>query len=62
MRTARMFGAALALVAGTVAWGATEEELKSGLQVGQRVGPYQVVKCGGAADDGVKDGQQLCYV
>ena len=40
---------------------APADELKSGLQVGQSVGPFDVVKCGGAPDDGVSVGQQLCY-
>jgi hypothetical protein len=37
------------------------DELKSGLPVGKSVPAFQVVKCGGAPDDGVKEGQQLCY-
>jgi hypothetical protein len=41
---------------------ARAEELKSGFKVGDRLKPYQVVKCGGAPKDGVKEGQQLCYV
>jgi hypothetical protein len=36
------------------------EALKSGLQVGDSVGAFDVVKCGGS-DDGVSVGQQLCY-
>jgi hypothetical protein len=36
-------------------------DLKSGLQVGDSVGAFQVVKCGGAPKDGVKEGAQLCY-
>jgi len=36
------------------------EDLKSGLQPGQSVPAFNVVKCGGA-DDGVKVGQTLCY-
>jgi hypothetical protein len=40
---------------------AAEEGLKSGLQVGDAVGPFNVVKCAGAADDGVKVGDELCY-
>ncbi len=35
-------------------------DLESGIPVGKRVPAFQVVKCGGA-DDGVKEGQQLCY-
>jgi hypothetical protein len=37
------------------------DELKSGLQPGQSVPAFNVVKCGGAPDDGVKVGQTLCY-
>ena len=35
-------------------------ELESGLQVGDRIGAFQAVKCGGA-EDGVEVGKQLCY-
>jgi hypothetical protein len=55
-----------------VAWGITTavllgaaaclaDELKSGLPVGKSVPAFDVVKCGGAPEDGVKVGQQLCY-
>lgn len=37
------------------------DELKSGLQVGDSVGAFDVTKCGGAVDDGVEVGQKLCY-
>lgn len=50
-------GLAAALLAGV----AFADELKSGLQVGDDVGPFQVVKCGGAVDDGVEVGDELCY-
>lgn len=43
---------AAALAAGT---------LKSGPQVGDSVEAFQVVKCAGAEDDGVRMGQELCY-
>jgi hypothetical protein len=36
-------------------------ELKSGLQPGQPIPAFDVLKCAGAADDGVKVGTQLCY-
>jgi hypothetical protein len=36
-------------------------DLKSGLQPGQAIGAFDVLKCAGAADDGVKVGSQLCY-
>jgi hypothetical protein len=35
-------------------------ELKSGIQPGADIGPFDVVKCAGP-DDGVKVGSQLCY-
>jgi hypothetical protein len=37
------------------------EELRSGPQAGEMLGAYQVTKVAGAPDDGVADGQQLCY-
>jgi hypothetical protein len=37
------------------------DELKSGLPVGKSLGPFDVTKCAGAPDDGVKVGQELCY-
>lgn len=40
---------------------AMAKELKSGLQPGDRVGAYTVVKCTGNANDGVDDGAKLCY-
>jgi len=57
-------GAAVALVAcAAVAGekGAGEKGLKSGLQIGDSVGAFDVIKCGGVEDDGVSVGQQLCY-
>ena len=48
----------VALLAATAAYA---DELKSGLQPGQHVPAFNVVKCGGAPDDGVKVGQTLCY-
>jgi hypothetical protein len=56
MRIATCFVAAALVTAA-----ASAEELKSGLQPGQSVGAFQVVKCGGAPDDGVKIGGELCY-
>jgi len=35
-------------------------EVKSGIEVGKSVGTYSTTKCGGI-DDGVKEGQSLCY-
>ena len=57
MKSLISFCVALALVAGT----AMAEDLKSGLQPGQGIGAFDVLKCSGAADDGVKVGAQLCY-
>ncbi len=37
------------------------EELRSGPQPGEMLGAYEVTKVAGAPDDGVADGQQLCY-
>jgi hypothetical protein len=51
--------AALSLVLATSV--TNGEELKSGLQPGQAIGAFDVLKCAGATDDGVKVGAQLCY-
>ncbi len=40
---------------------ASAEELKSGLQPGENIGAFIVVKCSGALDDGVAVGKSLCY-
>jgi hypothetical protein len=37
------------------------EELRSGPQPGEMLGAYEVTKVAGAPDDGVPEGQQLCY-
>ena len=36
-------------------------ELKSGLQPGDRVGAFEVQKCGGAVNDGREVGSNFCY-
>src|SRR5262249_8610763 len=36
-------------------------DLKSGLEPGAAIGAFDVTKCSGAVDDGVKVGAQLCY-
>ena len=59
MRTLLSFGCALALVASVSVVRA--EELKSGLQVGESIGAYDVEKCAGNANDGVEEGAKLCY-
>jgi len=45
------FGAAFAIAG----------EVKSGLEAGAKIGAFQVVKVGGAPNDGVSDGDELCY-
>lgn len=59
MRALFRCGAVMVVLAGAAAVGA--EALKSGLQPGDFVGAFNVVKCAGAEDDGVKEGRQLCY-
>ncbi len=59
MRWASACGLAMAIMAGVGVAGAAD--LESGLQVGQSVGPFQVVKVAGADDDGIKVGAELCY-
>jgi len=58
-RPAARFGLAAALV--MVAAVARADDLKSGLQVGDSVGPFDVVKAAGADNDNVKIGDTLCY-
>jgi len=59
MKALMSCSAAVALLAGVAIAG--EKEPKSGLQVGDSVGAFDVVKYGGAEDDGVSVGQKLCY-
>lgn len=40
---------------------AAKEELKSGLQPGDRIDAFEVVKVAGAPQDDVPEGTQLCY-
>ncbi len=58
MRSRIAFGLAAVLLGAAMV---QAEELKSGLQVGKGVPAFDVVKCGGAPKDGVKEGAQLCY-
>ena len=60
MRSRVALGVAAAVLLSTAALHAAE--LKSGKQVGASVTPFFVVKQGGAPNDKVKVGQQLCYV
>lgn len=59
MRTLWRCSVAAVLLAGAAT--AIAAELKSGLQEGDSVGAFDVVKCAGAEGDGVKEGQELCY-
>jgi hypothetical protein len=56
--TARL-GLAATIVMATAM--ARADELKSGLAVGDSVGPFDVVKAAGADNDNVKIGETLCY-
>jgi hypothetical protein len=51
--------AVLALLAFVSA--ATAEEIKSGLESGERIGAFNVTKLAGADEDGVEVGKNLCY-
>src|SRR5438128_8480867 len=57
MRVLIPLGLALGLTSATVLAG----ELKSGLQPGDRVGAFEVEKCGGAVNDGQEVGANFCY-
>ena len=48
------------LTVALVASVAVAAELKSGLEPGKLIGPFDVVKCAGP-DDNVKVGSELCY-
>ncbi len=50
--------ACVVLCAATLARG---DALKSGLQQGEHVGAFIVEKCAGNAEDGVPQGEKLCY-
>lgn len=56
MRTMLAFAFAVAVLCSA----GSAEEVKSGLQAGQGIGAFQVVKVAGP-DDGVKVGTELCY-
>jgi hypothetical protein len=55
-----LIGLALAIVVISPSF-AKAEELKSGLEKGKSIGPFYVTKTAGATDDGVAEGQNLCY-
>lgn len=52
-----MAAAALAFSAAVALAG----DVKSGLQTGSKIGAFNVMKCAGADEDGVKVGDELCY-
>lgn len=58
MRARIGIGAAAVLAVSAMVMAA---ELKSGLEPGKAIGAFDVVKIAGAANDGVKEGAQLCY-
>jgi hypothetical protein len=61
MRLVFSLTAGLTMVGLLAAGAASAAELKSGPQAGDYLGAFQVVKAAGAPNDGVKDGDQLCY-
>lgn len=52
---------ALAVSAALCASLVAADKVKSGLEPGTGIPAFDVVKCAGAPDDGVKVGEQLCY-
>ena len=56
-------GLVVALAVGGVATAdeAAKKELKSGPQTGDSLGAFYVTKIAGAEDDGIEQGQNLCY-
>ncbi len=61
MRLVLTLTAGLTMVGLLAAGSARAADLKSGPQVGDLVREFQVVKAAGAPNDGVSDGDQLCY-
>lgn len=59
MRMWTLGGAAVALM--SVSAFALAAELQSGPSPGAPVGPFEVCKIAGAAEDGVSEGDELCY-
>lgn len=59
MKAIFSFGVAALVLASVTMAGAAD--LKSGLQPGESVGAFDVEKCGGALNDNVKVGANLCY-
>ena len=52
---------ALVAVAALVGSATAKDALKSGPEVGSRLGAFNVTKCAGASEDGVAEGRNLCY-
>lgn len=59
MRLFRSFAVGMALTVGVSI--AVAAELKSGVQPGDAIGAFDVIKCAGTEDDGVSLGDKLCY-
>jgi hypothetical protein len=62
----KLFMLGLAVVAFAMSGAATADdavkaEMKSGPQVGDHLGAFNVTKIAGAVDDGVEEGKNLCY-
>ncbi|HQU45264.1 MAG TPA: hypothetical protein PK867_20785 [Pirellulales bacterium] len=55
----RIFSVGVALMMGVSL--VVAAELKSGVQPGDAINPFDVVKCAGSEDDGVGLGDKLCY-
>jgi hypothetical protein len=61
MRLMFSLTAGLTMVGLLAAGSVRAAELKSGPQAGDLLGAFQVVKAAGAPNDGVKEGDELCY-
>lgn len=57
----KRFAVAALLFAASVAVAVAADKFKSGPQPGDLIGPFNVVKCNGTTEDGVKIGDELCY-
>ena len=57
----KKFAALVAAVAVSFGSYVMAEEVKSGLAAGEKIPPFYVVKVGGAPNDGVEVGKELCY-
>lgn len=59
--TAALAAAAILALRSASASADEKAELSAGLEEGDRVGAFYVTKCGGADEDGVAAGEELCY-